>query len=95
MTPDVLAEIEARLKAATPGPWKADNGCVSTTTGYAFMVADCGRAGPKEAAQPNAEFIAHTPEDIATLLRLVRQLREVVAYDVRLRRRHVAGMEDA
>lgn len=69
-----LDAIEARLNAATPGPWergdrehliKRRNGpCIIDAVGM---------------SKENAEFVANAPTDIATLLREVGDLREKLA----------------
>jgi len=78
MTPDPLLAIEARLKAATPGPWEKE---IAGIKGDRFMAA----TGPwysinarRDRIDEDADFIAHAPTDIATLLALVRRLREQV-----------------
>ena len=73
MTDDELREIEQRLQAATPGPWK--HGPESHG-----VYRPNGNRGEKpiveEARTPDdANFIAHTPSDIARLLAEVRRLR--------------------
>ena len=76
--PDRLAEIRARLDAATPGPWEnTDDWSVVTAVvrqrskwlpDYEMPVADVG--------QPvNADLIAHAPADIAWLLDEVEAAR--------------------
>lgn len=71
-----LDAIEARLNAATPGPWerfvwdrehlikRRNGGCIIDAVGM---------------SKENAEFVAHAPADIATLLREVGDLREKLA----------------
>lgn len=66
LTPEHLAEIKARLEAATPGPWfvSSDDGC---TVSYACVaLARMSGSHPVDAA--NAALIAHAPTDIAALL---------------------------
>lgn len=83
-----LAEIEARLKRATPGPWDWEYG-VSQRTAWALVKLTPGPkvkyilrfAGPNDInICPNPEddmdFIAHAPEDIAYLLNVVRSYHE-------------------
>lgn len=88
MTPKELAEIEGRLKAATPGPWQTREGDPSTveTTASALEpqqreVCDTGfrdsPGGVKE-CRANARFIAHAPDDVARLLAEVRRLTPAV-----------------
>lgn len=74
MTPAELDVIEARLKAATPGPWVAPCGALGTdvrTLGGASVADDVKRAD-------DADFIAHAPTDIAALLAEVRRLTPAV-----------------
>jgi hypothetical protein len=68
-----LDEIEARLNAATPGPWAVrwENGPegsfrVVSTPDDAWFVQDV--------SEGDATFIAHAPGDIRTLLGMVREL---------------------
>ena len=66
---DRLAEIQARLDAATPGPWERadeDVGVVSSIGEYVFIARNI-RPG-------NVTFIAHAPDDVAYLLARVREL---------------------
>lgn len=81
MTPADIAAIEARLSAATPGPW----GWVSRGSHDALCAADgavvhsdgsaAGEYGPDiDVNGPDANLIAHAPTDIAALLAEVRRL---------------------
>ena len=91
---DVLGEIEARVNAATPGPWKGDTG----TRGDCVVWGPNGRFLMNMQAEPHwleypgekrmvsfdvdrrdAEFIAHAREDIPALLAMVREQRAVIA----------------
>ncbi len=78
-----LREIEARLQAATPGPWK-----VCRYWNAMYNVADCGAATDgilRTVAAPDltsparvddtARFIANAPDDIAWLLAELRAAR--------------------
>lgn len=82
---DRLAEIKARLAAATPGPWAEQlhpeispphkprvHGHMDTT-----LVCEVGNAEDWVRAydewQANADFIAHAPEDIAWLVAELEQ----------------------
>ena len=85
---DRLAEIRARLDAATPGPWERRE----SVQGYsnlvvladyinrddgAWLIAEASWNGPmpdKASSGANADFIAHAPEDIAWLLGEVERL---------------------
>ena len=72
-----IAEIRARLDAATPGPWKRS----LSGSHYnpwkvhrgAILVALSGEA------VEDADLIAHAPADIAWLLDEVERLREAAA----------------
>ena len=70
---DRLAEIRARLEAATPGPWEhweRPNCCVvHEEAGIKWEVVGGGRF-------EDHAFIAHAPEDIAWLLGEVERLEE-------------------
>ena len=67
----LFASIRARLKAATPGPWKCDSGFVMSTkeiragTQGMFLVA---RSFEGQVSSKDATMIANAPTDIATLL---------------------------
>ena len=94
MSPEELAEIEARLKAATPGPWRYNkskcyrpgtNGAQAVVTDQEAVFASAD--GPTIALTGNvddpqsmadADFIAHAPTDIAALLAEVRRLTPAV-----------------
>ena len=78
-----LAEIAARLHAATPGPWRWRENYLEVEGSYGdpkrdwTVIADDGSAGGEYSQtlvpeSPNGQFIAHAPEDIAFLLDLVR-----------------------
>jgi hypothetical protein len=85
---DRIAEIRARLEAATPGPWKAqeydenpgDEGCAilgNTTTTMRSYVLAYSLPYPwhdREATERDAELIANAPTDLAYLLARVEEL---------------------
>jgi hypothetical protein len=86
-----LAAIEARLKAATPGPWGYKAGFLKH---YVFSLdaqEDFGISlqelhwndGHEVPAAANAQFIANAPTDIAALIAEVRRLRREVNKMVR------------
>tara|TARA_Y100000310_G_scaffold258774_1_gene267282 strand:- start:222 stop:956 length:735 start_codon:yes stop_codon:yes gene_type:complete len=60
-----IAEIEARLKAATPGPWQRGAG-----GGYIYVLQCCIGLTRYEA---NTDLIEHAPDDIAYLLRALKE----------------------
>ena len=65
-----LDDIEARLKAATPGPWTDDaEECVVFTAGGAEEIADIYSG---ERSAENAALIANAPTDIEWLLKVAR-----------------------
>ncbi len=73
-----LAEIKARLSAATPGPWTvsrsdSDHGHINYQVenfGYEHdgCVAFCSELTNFRQAKKNAELIAHAPTDISRLI---------------------------
>ena len=79
-----FAAIEARVKAATEGPWRVwsgsrheDEAAVETAWAYegdeeVELVTDC-------CSIVNAEFIAHSRTDIETLLAAVRERDNTIA----------------
>jgi hypothetical protein len=84
LTAERLVEIEMRLAAATPRPWRlgfANGGDVwqATLKGHEDERTHIAYTGldtdPRHAA--DAEFIAHAPDDVAVLLAEVRRLEEV------------------
>lgn len=74
MTPADIAAIEARLSAATPGPWFHDLQFLQVAApdprggSCRYITAE---GGPTD---PDADLIAHAPADIAALLAEVRRL---------------------
>ena len=75
-TPEVrtetLAEIRARREKITPGKWRrcrcANEECFLIVAEDEICEAGCG---------PDADFIAHAPEDIDSLLAEVERLRGI------------------
>ena len=77
-----LDAIEARAKAATPGPWVVDKDAfgigviaesqigIPDNDPEGVYIADCY----KKSAEVHAEFIAHAREDIPALIAEVRRL---------------------
>ena len=88
-----LQAIEARLAAATPGPWKTqdfvdappeDAGSAVVKQGNGGLVAYALRSGAvkhewydKPQCDADAEFIAHAPEDIRALLGAVKAAKSL------------------
>ena len=87
-----LQAIEARLAAATPGPWKTqdfvdappeDAGSAVVKQGNGGLVAYALRSGAvehewydKPQCEADAEFIAHAPEDMKLLLDIAKRKLE-------------------
>ena len=86
-----LREIEARLKAATPGPWmdrqdmvqaghiKGCGGRDGCAPACLLMVAVLYPVGLLVDNHADATFIAHCPDDTAALLAEVRRLQSILA----------------
>ena len=88
MTPNQLAEIEARAEAATPGPWGIYGYIgVLQTDGKRRNIIDIGFLGTDERGfeisvrveetgikPKDADFIAHARTDIPALLAHIREL---------------------
>lgn len=81
ITDETLAAIEARLDAATPGPWHKDDGefgCV-TIGDYGWTTPPGVNAPEYDVDSPqghaDAELIAHAPTDLRRLLDEVQRLR--------------------
>lgn len=68
-----LDAIEKRLIAITPGPWRC-HGEDIITDNLKVTVAFISPAAV--AADRNADFIAHSPEDVDYLLACIESLRE-------------------
>lgn len=77
MTPDQLAAIEARLRAATPGPWTNDMREVWTANGT-HCICDAYVDEIESGECSDATFIANAPADIAALIAEVRRLLEAL-----------------
>lgn len=78
-----LAEIEARLKAATPGPWQASAASHVIQTNHLtrdvwhICTTDTGFHQMEEWAA-NAKLIANAPQDLADLIAEVKRLEQKV-----------------
>jgi hypothetical protein len=85
MTEDRLKEIEARLNAATPGPWyKRDEfDIMGSRIGYDIVFHDHDKdtgviLGQYDLPENDtAEFIANAPTDIAWLLSLAKEAKDI------------------
>lgn len=87
-----LSAIETRLKAATPGPWRAKQMNHADGDPWFFVLDADGRGpvvetvvaqtkylvAPEAAQRADVDFIAHAPEDVAGLLAACRALREAL-----------------
>jgi hypothetical protein len=84
MTPERLAEIEARTEAATPGPWFADSHVVDFGRPYRsdvyvpFAVVHAHADHRTRQQEINAAFIAHARADVPDLVAEVHRLRAVL-----------------
>ena len=75
-----LQAIEARLAAATPGPWDFDTipetgesrVVVRSNTGDSMLDVSVATHGVRA---EDSEFIAHAPEDIRALLDAVKEVK--------------------
>jgi hypothetical protein len=76
MTDERLAEIEARAKDATPGPWEPEHRSVIGND--VVIVDDCATAG-WDVYPANQDFIAHARADVPALVTEVRRLRAELA----------------
>lgn len=97
--PDRLAQIEARLSAATPGPWAVGkrNGAPASTLSilgperaYDYGADVVVRDHPViadvwvgNAGNTGAELIAHAPDDLAALVKFACEVRDITRSDLR------------
>lgn len=78
MTEEMLAEIEARAAAATPGPWQHRHGFIETVEephhllGVTMHRSEKGL--PPLPGASNAEFMAAARDDVPRLIHEVRTL---------------------
>lgn len=83
MTVDLDA-IKARLAAATPGPWSHDEPylrAIRNRSGTEVASAHISYGGTGRGAWfPDADLIAHAPEDLATLVAEVERLGELLTW---------------
>ena len=86
MTDKRLQEIEARLEAATPGPWRR-NGMRWIVTGQSHPLCQVSEPFHRQIQNgtgQDEEFIANAPSDIAYLLAALRRAkheRDGIWYD--------------
>lgn len=94
---DRTPAIRERLAAATHGPWEVPHTCdphsdeVRAPTDAGLSVPVCVVRSPA----PNAEFIAHAPEDITWLLGEVERLRVLATTSEQDRRLAWRAMDTA
>ena len=74
LTDTDLAEIEARLRAATAGPWKSYVEGRDHTSGSSFVATPASDIELTGATVADQDFIAHAREDLPRLLEQVRRL---------------------
>jgi len=80
VTPDRLAEIRARLAAATPGPWAVHSDPTFTPLRAVAIDGPYGWDVVAERISPNdADLMANAPTDLAYLLAEVDGARERIA----------------
>jgi hypothetical protein len=82
-----IEAIRARLKAATPGPWEWHvkenwyandenfDAVVSPNGANVLEAYSCDGCGHIDVEAPDAQFIAHAPQDIADLLAELEQVK--------------------
>jgi len=81
MTDEELNEIEARARAATPGPWIYKNKSrevVNDSPGFLVARVHC----PSLKFIRDGNFIAHVRDDVPALVREVRRLREIIKNEI-------------
>ena len=70
-----LDEIEARLRATTPGPWKSFVEGRDHTSGSSFIATPDNDIELTGATAADQDFIAQARQDVPRLLEEVRRLR--------------------
>jgi len=85
MTNEQLAEIRARLAAATPGPWTRSYEIVllddlGLRDWYAKLVGPSLHRHNHMMKTVDVDFIAHAPTDMAALLAEVERLQEALSH---------------
>ncbi|MEU5838816.1 hypothetical protein ABZ820_34845 [Streptomyces diacarni] len=76
MTPERVAEIAARVDAATPGPWRVDDDWAEIKAPDLDTIADYWEPTRESG---NGAFIANAREDVPALLAEVERLRAELA----------------
>ena len=88
-----LDPIEARVNAATAGPWKALEArgehwyAISANEAVAWISSNDG--SNESQREPDAQFIAHAREDVPALLAEVKRLRSIVAETTEREQQHI------
>ncbi|MEU7597524.1 hypothetical protein AB0B79_31505 [Streptomyces sp. NPDC039022] len=79
MADDRLTQIKARVEAATPGPWHVDRHEPSLSrlvrSHDGTLDIDFGYVG--NCTQPDAEFVAHAPDDVQWLVNQLERARSI------------------
>ncbi len=75
LTSAELDQIEARLRAAAPGPWKSFVEGRDHTSGSSFIATPNSDIELTGATAADQDFIAHARQDLPKLLDEVRRLR--------------------
>lgn len=70
-----LDQIEKRVKAATPGEWYVGQYCINSKINEDRYDGICEKPN-----KDSAEFIAHSPTDIAKLIETVKVMKEVLEF---------------
>ena len=70
-----LDQIEARLRAAAPGPWKSFVEGRDHTSGSSFIATPGSDIELTGATAADQDFIAHARQDVPRLLYEIRRLR--------------------
>lgn len=75
MTDEELDQLEARLRAATPGPWVSYVEGRDHDSGSSFIQTAAGDIELSGATVADQDFIAHARQDLPKLLMEVRRSR--------------------
>lgn len=71
----LLAEIEARLAEATPGPWKQEDGGTGIRCAWRDWIATAALLPIVGQGESNADLIAHSRTDLEKLAAMVKCAR--------------------
>ena len=79
LSEDELSEIEGRVRAASPGPWKSHIEGRDHTSGSNIIITGTGEGiEPIGATIADQDFIAAARQDVPRLLEVVRVLRSLL-----------------